>query len=182
MDEAKSDLALFAKLSADVQAVRDTGGADPWAASPFRWIVVLPSSPKGAVAAALVRAWATREGLSVLPRVNSGHDLIIDPLKVEVKFSTLWKGGVFKFQQLRDQEYDLVALLGLEPQRVRLWFVPKRELWKPEMPGQHGGRAGTDTKWLTFLAAAPPPWLEAYGGTLSRARASLEEARRSFAG
>lgn len=110
--------------------------------------------------------------------MNSGHDCRIEDLKVEVKLSTLWESGVFKFQQFRDQDYQVGVLLGIEPQRVSLWVVPKEDLWSIRMPFQHGGKEGRDTKWLSFRPEAPPEWLRSYGGTLADARAALEEAQR----
>jgi hypothetical protein len=121
-----------------------------------------------------VKAWAEHEGIAVTPATDAGHDCRLNDVPVEVKFSTLWAGGDFVFQQIRDQSYEVVALLGIEPQAVRLWMVPKRELWA-RAPGQHTGANALDTRWLRFEAADPPQWLEPFGGTLERARRSLEE-------
>ena len=126
-----------------------------------------------------MKAWASREGLPVGPPRDSGHDCVIAGVRVEVKFSTLWGNGGFVFQQIRDQSYEVAALLGIEPQSVRLWVVPKDVLWA-EATGQHTGAAATDTKWLRFPASRPPAWLRPYGGTLPEARAALEEARRAL--
>ena len=42
----------------------------------------------------------------------------------------------------------------------------------------HGGRAGRDTKWLSFPAVSAPEWLEPYGGTLSQVHRLIMEATR----
>jgi hypothetical protein len=83
------------------------------------------------------------------------------------------------FQQIRDQSYEVACLLGLEPQRVHLWAVPKAVLWR-NATGQHTGAAAHDTKWLRFPAVQPPDWLKVYGGTLPEARTALEKARRDL--
>ena len=40
----------------------------------------------------------------------------------------------------------------------------------PALRHQHGGQAGRDTRWLSFLAEQPPKWLEPFGGTLSEVK------------
>lgn len=88
--------------------------------------------------------------------------------RVEIKFSTLWEQGNYVFQQLRDQDYELVILLGLSPTAAHVWITPKAEAMAHSLP-QHGGAAGTDTRWISFRAANPPPWLEPYGGEIASA-------------
>lgn len=177
MDQGETDLAIFSTLSAEVQTDYAVTGDDPWEASPFGWILGEASRRRGAIGERLVKAWARREGIRVSSASDTGHDCVLDGVRVEVKFSTLWKSGGYKFQQLRDQSYEVAALLGIQPQVVQLWIVPKAELWERAV-GQHTGADAQDTKWLSFPANDPPAWLGKYGGTLSEAKASLEEARR----
>jgi hypothetical protein len=100
---------------------------------------------------------------------------LLAEITVTVKTSLLWSSRELVFQQIRDQDYALGCLLGLEPHSVRLWVVPKEDLWSMSGP-QHAGRRGTDTHWLRFPASAPPPALSSFGGGLSAARTLLEEA------
>lgn len=179
MEQPDLDLALFARLSAEVQLGFEDAAADEWEASPFGWIRREPSRRKGAIGEVLVKDWAASEGMRVEQATDTGHDCRLDGVRVEVKFSLLWGGGEFVFQQIRDQNYDVACLLGLEPQRVRLWAVPKSELWE-RATGQHTGAAAQDTKWLRFPAASPPGWLEPYGGVLPAARNALEQARHGL--
>jgi hypothetical protein len=170
---------VFTTLGAELQHFYTAAATDPWEASPFAWIKREPSRRVGAIGEGLVKAWARHEGISVEPATDAGHDCRLGGVATEVKFSTRWAGGDFVFQQIRDQSYQVVALLGIEPQAVRLWVVPKNELWS-QSSGQHTGANAQDTKWLRFPAADPPPWLAAYGGTLDAARRSLEEIQRSL--
>lgn len=181
MEQEDADLALFSRLSAEVQLGFEDAAADAWEASPFGWIRREPSRRKGAIGEALVRDWAAEEGLTVERALNTGHDCRLDGLRVEVKFSLLWGGGEFVFQQIRDQDYEIACLLGLEPQRVRLWAVPKDVLWA-HATGQHTGAAAQDTKWLRFAATDSPEWLRPFGGSLATARSALEKARRERRG
>jgi hypothetical protein len=90
-----------------------------------------------------------------------------------VKLSLVWDDGRFVFQQIKDQNYDVVALLGLEPKSARLWIVPKAVLWK-HADWQHTGKAGHDTKWFHFQTTKPPTWLQEYGGTSAKATKALK--------
>jgi hypothetical protein len=177
MDETERDLAVFARLSAEAQLGFEDTAADAWLASPFAWIRREPSRRKGAIGEALVRDWAIEAGIAVENATNTGHDCRLDGLAVEVKFSLLWGGGEFVFQQIRDQDYGVACLLGLQPLRVHLWAVPK-EVLRDHGTGQHTGAAAQDTKWLRFQASSPPTWLAPYGDTLARAKSALKEARR----
>ena len=82
--------------------------------------------------------------------------------------STLWESGVYKFQQIRDQEYDFCLCIGLSPFESSAWLLPKEVLMEFVIGhmGQHTGVRGSDTAWLSFPAHAPLDWMEPYGDTL----------------
>ena len=139
-----------------------------WAESPFAWIKDLPSRTRGKVAEELIEHWCTEQNFAVTPSPDSDADRIINGLRVEIKSSTLWKSGIYKFQQLRDQAYDVVICLGLSPHDVHCWVVSKQviiEQWKSgEIDSQHGGSQGTDTAWLEVNPNAPQTWLTPQDG------------------
>jgi hypothetical protein len=137
-----------------------------WTESPFAWILTLPSRSRGAVGEKIVAQWLTSNGCRVSRPLHSGCDRVVNGINMEIKFSTLWKSGGYTFQQLRDQDYSFVFCLGLSPNEVHAWLIPKEIAWNHATP-QHGGKAGKDTKWLSFPANSPPPWLTAYGGSLA---------------
>jgi hypothetical protein len=151
-----------------------------WSGSPFYWIKGRPSRQIGTIGEALVAGWTASKGFDVTRPSNSDHDRKIEGLKVEVKFSTLWTDHkIFKFQQIRDQDYEFCFLLGLSPFDAQAWFVPKAELAynrPPALAPQHGGAAGRDTRWLSFPAASPPAWLDPFGGRLSKVEALIKAA------
>jgi hypothetical protein len=151
-----------------------------WEGSPFYWIKGRPSRQIGAIGERLVEGWAQSRGFEVKRPTSSDHDRLIDGLKVEIKFSTLWTDNeIYKFQQLRDQDYEYCFLLGVSPFDVQAWFVPKSELAEDRPPAlvpQHGGAAGRDTKWLSFEAASPPAWLAPFGGRLAQVAELIEQA------
>lgn len=116
---------------------------------------------------------------------DSDADRLVNGHRTEIKFSTRWKSEVYKFQQLRDQNYVFAICLGVSPFDAHCWVLPKAELlsrWKESISqghevggiqSQHGGADGRDTAWLTVDPSSPPVWLSAYGGRLASAAAFL---------
>src|SRR4030066_750850 len=96
-----------------------------WDGSPFNWILSLPSGSKGKLGKLLVLQWCALKGLAVDRSLDSEFDMLINGHRIEVKFSTLWKNGYYKFQQIRDQNYEYVILLGVSPFEAHCWVVSK---------------------------------------------------------
>ena len=132
------ELEVFYDINAELRDEMVQDQVDPWEASPFAWIRRANSRRRGAIGEALMRRWAREMGILVQDPVTSGHDCRFDGVPVEVKTSLLWEGGWLSFQQLRDQDYEVACLLGIEPLQIQLWAVPKGVLWAHAI-GQHGG-------------------------------------------
>jgi hypothetical protein len=140
---------------------------DPWAGSAFEWLMRLPSRSRGRAGELIAESWLDGLGFDVTLPANSGHDRVVSDRKVEIKFSTLWAGGEYVFQQLRDQDYEFALLLAVSPNTAHCWVLPKHEAFSKAVP-QHGGATGRDTRWLRIRADAPPSWMAAYGGELDQ--------------
>lgn len=168
-------MSYFKKLSS-ISSSFESSAEPPssaWKGSPFEWIMLIPSRSKGAYGEKLVQELFRSKGFDVKrPQSGSDHDRVINGHRVEIKMSTLWTNkGIYKFQQIRDQEYDYLVFLGLSPKEAHCWVIPKSE-FKLERDGvshQHGGKKGTDTLWIEFDPSTPPKWLKGYGGTLEKA-------------
>lgn len=150
---------------------------DPWIGSPFEWILRVPSRTKGAIGEALVAGWAATKGFDVVRSRNSDADRVINGQRIEIKMSSLWKSGGFKFQQIRDQDYDFCLCIGISPFDAQAWLLPKSILLERVIGhmGQHTGAAGTDTAWLGFDSAKPFEWMEPYGQRLADVARLLEQ-------
>ncbi len=145
-----------------------------WAGSPFAWIKTRPSRQVGAIGEKLVAGWCAAKDLDVNRSPDSDCDRLIDGHRAEIKFSTLWKNGGYKFQQLRDQNYAFAVCLGVSPFDAHAWVVPKSVIMDgvgtlAGLKSQHGGAAGKDTAWLHVVPGEVPDWLRSYGGTLADA-------------
>lgn len=152
-----------------------------WASSPFAWIRARPSRQRGKIGEQLIAGWCAAKELNVLRSPDAEADRIIEGQRVEIKFSTLWESGVYKFQQIREQNYSHAICLGISPFDAQCWVISK-ELLREHVIGftpQHRGRMGTDTFWLSFEPDNPPSWLAPCGGRLSAAFAVLRSLGRT---
>lgn len=152
---------------------------DPWADSPFFWLRQRSSRQIGAIGEKLIEDWLISNGIPVTRPPDSDADRIIAGHRAEIKLSTLWASGRYKFQQLRDQNYEFAVLMGISPHDAHCWVIPKKDLlrlWKTErvISAQHNsGHGGTDTAWMDVDPANPPEWLAPFGGTLDEALALI---------
>ena len=146
---------------------------DVWRESPFRWINGRPSRQIGKIGEQLVSAWCESLGMRVAPSGDAEADRVVQGHRVEIKYSSLWAEGQYRFQQIRDQDYEILICLGLSPFDAHCWVFPKRAFFpmreRPCLRPQHGGRKGRDTSWLIVPMDKPCPWLHEYGGSLARA-------------
>lgn len=166
---ADPEVRILAGCSATLEADYARDPDDPWIGSPFAWILHQPSRSRGAIGERLVAGWSATKGLDVVRSPDSQADRIVEGWRVEIKFSTLWKSGGFKFQQIREQNYEYCFCLGVSPFDANAWLLPKALLREHVIGhmGQHTGAAGTDTAWLGFQASSPYPWMSSHGGRLA---------------
>jgi hypothetical protein len=141
---------------------------DPWRDSPFAWIRNKQSRTVGKIGELLVSGFLAAKGFDISRTGDSQADRLINGVRVEIKFSTLWKSGIYKFQQVRDQDYALMFCLGISPFDAHAWVLSKELLLQHAIGvlGQHGGSASRDTAWLSFPPDEPYEWMRPCGGRL----------------
>lgn len=165
--------AEFKLLSSAAQYIKPEFQKDhsTWAGSPFEWVLTLPSGSKGKLGKRLVYQWCAVKGLSIGTSPDSDADMTINGHRVEVKFSTLWENGIYKFQQIRDQNYEYAVCLGISPFDAHCWVLSKKILKKYVIGhlGQHTGLSGQDTAWFAVNPREPLEWLLPCGGSLEQA-------------
>jgi hypothetical protein len=103
----------------------------------------------------------------ILSRNTSDQDLVIKYKKkivsAEVKLSTAWgeKEDNFCFQQVRMQEYDVLIMIGFNPNDYKMYWCTKADL-EANVFGrnnyrQHGGKKGDENVyWLRKIE----PWFK----------------------
>jgi hypothetical protein len=166
------DVLMLASIAATRKGdyVRE-GRDDPWAGSPFEWIRTRPSRQVGKIGEQLVAGWCAAKGLDVTSSWDAEADRVIAGRRVEIKFSTLWESGVYKFQQIRDQDYEFAVCLGVSPFDAHCQVISKAVLRQYVIghTPQHTGKGSVDTFWLSFEAASLTAWLAPCGGHLAEA-------------
>lgn len=162
------DVQLLAGMASTLQSDYVNPSDDPWLGSPFAWIRTRPSRQRGAIGEQLVAGWCAAKNFDVVRSHSSDADRVINGHRVEVKFSTLWASGVYKFQQIRNQQYDYLFCLGVSPFDAHTWLLPKSILAEHVIghTGQHTGASGLDTAWISFAASLPHGWMAPYGPRL----------------
>ena len=85
----------------------------------------MQSRKKGKIGEELASKYLEKKGFRVTRSPDVEADRIIAGKRAEIKMSTLWEGGFYKFQQLRDQNYDFAICIGISPFDVHCWVLPK---------------------------------------------------------
>lgn len=170
IDRMDAEVKIIAAIASTLEVDYAEDGAI-WQGSPFAWIRSRQSRQKGAIGERLVAGWLAARGFNVTRAKDSDADRVIEKKRVEIKFSTLWENGSYKFQQLRDQRYDLAICLGVSPFDAHCWVLQKSVIlreWRKtgNLKSQHGGVSGSDTAWLTVDPKRVQAWLVPHGGTL----------------
>jgi len=150
---------------------------DPWAASPFGWIRLQKSRRVGKIGEQIVSGFLAARDFDIARTGDSEADRLVNGHRAEIKFSTLWGTGVYKFQQVRNQDYEFAICLGVSPFDAHCWVLPKAVLLEHVIGklGQHSGAGGQDTAWISLKPGAPPEWMRPCGGRLRDAVAVLEK-------
>ena len=147
-----------------------------WRRSPFNWLLTLAPGTRGAIARRMVEEWVAALGLSAHQMTDHRQRyVVVEGKRIQVKFSTLWNNGEYRFQQIRDQDYDYVLCLGISPDDVHTWLIPKDEMLEHlrGRAGQHTGAGAHETYWISVAPAGGEPWLADYGNQLSDVRELL---------
>ncbi|MGP5165653.1 hypothetical protein [Arthrobacter rhombi] len=149
-----------------------------WADSPYKWVIEKSSGTKGAIARRLVKQWATLSGRILESHaVNNQRFLRSENTIYQVKSSTMWNTGKYRFQQFRKGPYDHAILIGIAPHDMHIWVVPKIVIDTHIVGshGQHTGAGAAETDWYEVDPETVPNWLEEWGGTPRAARRILSQ-------
>lgn len=165
------EMQQLASIAASLQSEFENKN-DLWKSSPFEWIVGLPARSKSKFARNLLLSWLTSKGLKISRVKDSSETIIVYQKKFAIKFSTLWEGGIYQFQQIKEDGPEYIICFGISPFNAHIWIITKESAIKHGNK-QHKG-AGAEY-WLSINPANTPEWLIDCGGTLIKAFEKLEK-------
>lgn len=146
-----------------------TPNEDAWAGSRYAYLRTLQSRRRGAAGEALVENLLRSLGYQVARTKDTHADRKVTgtggETRIEIKFSTEWEGGWYRWSQFRDQDYDWVVLVGISPHAARIWVIPK-DVVLAHAEGQHSGADATETFWMAVDVNNIPEWMNEWGGDL----------------
>ena len=145
-------------------------GTQAWDDSPHKWVLSLASASKGSVGRQLAMDWGRSLGITLKQvSIDKQIYLELDDVRIQVKFSTLWDSGYYRFQQIRDKDYDFCLCLGVAPFDMNSWLIPKAalDIYVIGSKGQHTGAGSGETWWLEASPTGQEQWLEDFGGQLA---------------
>lgn len=168
------EVQLLAALPEGLKSEYQTEEALSWLQSPFGWIRSPTSRCRGAIGEKLVAGWCAARDSNVLRSSDAEADRVWEGFRTEIKFSTLWANRTRKFQQIRDQDYQLLVCQGISPFTAHAWIFEKEFVVSNTgliagLSHQYSGAEGRDTAWLSVSPTDAHPWMNAYGGDLSTA-------------
>lgn len=150
---------------------------DQWENSPVKFILTLPPSTKGSLGRKITKFWALNNGYEAeLEHADKQHYVLIEGLRFQVKLSTPWDTGTYRFQQIRNTDFDGGFFIGVSAHDIHVWVIPKEILDTHVIGslGQHTGQDASDTWWLEVNVNAIPAWLDEYGSQLSDAKRIID--------
>jgi hypothetical protein len=150
-----------------------------WKGSEFEKFRNFASRKKGKEGEHLAADLLEAQG-STIPRGKKGEptkpkgsgsefDIFPDKIKTEVKTSSAWNGTrcAFRWQQLRDQLYERIVFIGINPNELYMWWCTKADLEKHifgrDEFRQHAGKdGGQELYWISTQGGSLTPDVPAW--------------------
>ena len=179
MTSKEPGLAALEAISVKIKSTFDTPEDIEWKDHPLEWIRRHPSARIGKIGRTFLQSLCEDHALQVKKR---GYSLVIKEKKIQVRFSTGWSGGGFKFEQLRHEGFDAIFCLAITPNRVYGWAIPKSVIFdadghllkKDGLTIQHKGKGGSDTARINVDVNSIPAWMAPHGDSLTEAMNRLK--------
>jgi hypothetical protein len=115
----------------------------------------------------LILSWAASKGIQSERTRTTNEILILNGIQYAIKFSMLWKSGVYQFQQIKSDGPDFILCFGISPFEAHCW-VFERDYAISHSKQQHKGAKGAEY-WLEINPNEIPNWASDHGGTLDDA-------------
>lgn len=129
--------------------------SDPWVNTPLQGYVFKDNKKKGKYGELLVELMSKKLNYTLTKRVNTGHDIVINNYKTEIKFSVINAGKGYIFNHVsREKDWDRIifATINNECEPSIVWTT-KSELFTlidsdKYFVRQQGGSSGSNDDWM----------------------------------
>jgi len=130
---------------------------DSWIGTPYEGYSNLSATQMGRFGEKIVSKYMKNNGHDVQPRINAGHDRVIDGFKTEIKFSLSLISDKFILNHLScEKDWDRLIFLGVSPNDYNrmIWFEKNKfndymtNNTKPIFRRQQGGEQGTNDDYM----------------------------------
>ena len=166
LPDINSDFLMLASTASYLQKDMEEMN-DLWKGSPFEWVLQLPARSKGKLARNLIASLCKSRGILAERTRDASETLIFNGIQYAIKFSTLWKNGIYQFQQIRSQGPEYIICFGISPFKGHCWIF-SRDYAIAHGKQQHKGANGAEY-WLTISPKDVPEWAKEYGGAMDAA-------------
>lgn len=164
--EISQDFMMIASTASTLQEEWELA-SDMWKNSPMEWITLLPARSKGKLARRLISSWLSSKGIKFERLQDTSETIIINKVSFAIKFSTLWKNGIYQFQQIKKNGPEYIICFGISPFAAHCWVITKIDAI---LNGNEQHKGASDSEyWLAVNPDEVPNWLQPYGGKLENA-------------
>lgn len=160
---------LVEQIRLEYMANLEAPQRDLWKGSRYEWIKQIESNvAKGGIGEKIARSFHIANGKIVTDRTSKQNDFVTigrTTDRVENKLSCLNIDGTFKWLSIRIQEdYNKLSLVGVYPNSVSIWHLPKRELLRlhdrKKLGYSNGGKNHKTHVFIAVDAFDIPRWLD----------------------
>jgi len=132
---------------------------DPWKGSRYGWFKELSGAEAGKLGERLVKAVLGGESVGR----STGYDIrLASGRRVEVKLCrrSYSVGNVWSWKQIRrEDEYDDLCLVAIDPEDARLFLVPRDQIPESALSNQHGRDGDGALSQIAWPKAVLPEWI-----------------------
>lgn len=136
--------------------------AAEWVGSPFEFLVPKYTIKNiGCLGEEAVAQYCAVHNVPYRHSIDTEYDCTIYDIPVEIKFTTRSNDHRYTINQIRDQRYAYILVIGVYSGGIEYWLIPKTEA-ALYSHGQHGGATATETRSMVIKKNKRNRWCDKY--------------------
>lgn len=126
---------------------------NPWKDTPLEDFYLLSPKAKGVKGEEIVSAILKQQNYEICPRTNNGHDIILNNVKTEIKFSLASKRNCdwqFTFNHIGfEKDWDQILFVGVNGDcELKMSLYSKKDVPLHLLSKQQGGKEGQNDDYM----------------------------------